>query len=137
MTEQYNWDGADTVLVTSGAVTSTARFVADELGGEGIQVGLLKIKMFRPFPVEEIREILRGSRKVAVLDRGLSFGQSGFFAQEIRSTFCSEEERPKIFGFVTGLGGRYVTTDLIREMITYTLEHDHPEEEIIWIGLKD
>jgi len=134
--EKYNWDGADTVLVTSGAVTSTSRFVADELSREGIRVGLLKIKMFRPFPIEEIREVLGGTRKVAVLDRGLSFGQSGFFAQEIRSIFCNEEERPKVFGFVTGLGGRDVTPELIREIISYTLENDRPKEDIIWIGLK-
>ena len=134
--EKYNWDGFDTVLVTSGAVTSTSRFVADELNREGIRVGLLKIKMFRPFPTEEIREVLGGLRKVAVLDRGLSFGQSGFFAQEIRSTFCNEEERPRIFGFVTGLGGRDVTPEMIREMIIHTLENDRPKEEIIWVGLK-
>jgi len=134
--EQYNWDGADTVLVTSGAVTSTSRLVADELRSEGIRVGLLKIKMFRPFPAEEIREILGGTRKVAVLDRGLSFGQSGFFAQEIRATFCNEEERPTIFGFVTGLGGRDVTPELIRGMILYTMENDRPKEDIIWMGLK-
>lgn len=136
MVEKYNWDGTDTVLVTSGAVTSTSRYVTDELSREGVRVGLLKIKMFRPFPIEEIREVLGGVRKVAVLDRGLSFGQSGFFAQEIRSTFCSEEERPEIFGFVTGLGGRDVTPDLIREMISHTLENDRPEQDIIWVGLK-
>jgi len=136
MMEKYNWDGADMVLVTSGAVTSTSRFVADELNKEGIRVGLLKIKMFRPFPTEEIREVLGGLRKVAVLDRGLSFGQSGFFAQEIRSTLCNEEKRPKIFGFVTGLGGRDVTPELIRHMITYTLKHDGPEQDTIWVGLK-
>jgi len=136
LVEKYNWDGTDTVLVSSGAVTSTSRFTIDELSKEQIRVGLLKIKMFRPFPTEIIREVLGGVRKVAVLDRGLSFGHSGFFAQEIRSTFCNEEERPKIFGFVTGLGGRDVTPELIREMITYTLTHDCPGEDVIWVGLK-
>jgi pyruvate/2-oxoacid:ferredoxin oxidoreductase alpha subunit len=134
--EKYHWDGADTVLVTSGAVTSTSRLVVDELNKEGIRVGLLKIKMFRPFPNEDIREILGGTRKVAVLDRGLSFGQSGYFAQEIRSAFCNEGERPIVFGFVTGLGGRDVTPDIIRKMISYTLENNRPEEDVIWIGLK-
>ncbi len=134
--EKYNWDGADTVLVTSGAVTSTSRFVADELAKEGKRVGLLKMKMFRPFPTEAIREVLGGTRKVAVLDRGLSFGQSGFFAQEIRSTFCNEDEQPRIFGFVAGLGGRDVTPEDIRQMISYTLENDRPRHDIIWIGLK-
>jgi pyruvate/2-oxoacid:ferredoxin oxidoreductase alpha subunit len=134
--EKYNWDGADTVLVASGAVTSTSRFLVDELSREGIQVGLLKIKMFRPFPTEEIREVLGGTAKVAVLDRGVSFGQSGFFAQEIRSAFCNEDERPKIFGFVAGLGGRDVTPEQIREMISYARENERPTEDIIWIGLK-
>jgi pyruvate/2-oxoacid:ferredoxin oxidoreductase alpha subunit len=135
--EKYQWDGAETVLVTSGAVTSTSRFAVDELRREGVPVALLKMKLFRPFPAEEIREILGGTRKVAVLDRGLSFGQSGFFAQEIRSTFCNEDERPVVFGFVTGLGGRDVTPDLIRKMVFYTLENDRPEEDIIWMGLKE
>jgi pyruvate/2-oxoacid:ferredoxin oxidoreductase alpha subunit len=134
--ETNNCSGADTVLVTSGAVTGTSRFVVEELRKRGTEVGLLKIKMFRPFPTAEIREALGGVRKVAVLDRGLSFGQSGIFAQEIRSIFCNEEERPKVFGFVTGLGGRDVTPELIEEMVTYTLEHDHPEKDILWVGLR-
>ncbi len=134
--EKYNWDGAETILVTSGAVVSTSRLVTDELRSEGVPVGLLKMKMFRPFPSEEIREVLGGTQKVAVLDRGLSFGQSGFFAQEIRSTFCNEEERPKVFGFIAGLGGRDITPELIREMITYTVENDRPKQDIIWMGLK-
>ncbi|MBW2056678.1 MAG: pyruvate ferredoxin oxidoreductase [Deltaproteobacteria bacterium] len=136
MIEKYNWDGADTVLVTSGAVTGTSRFVTDELCREGPPVGLLKMKMFRPFPVEQIREVLGGVPKVAVLDRGLSFGHSGFFAGEIRSALCREKERPEIFGFVTGLGGRDVTPGMIREMIRYTREKDRPEGDIIWVGLK-
>jgi pyruvate/2-oxoacid:ferredoxin oxidoreductase alpha subunit len=136
LVEKYNWEGADMALVTSGAVTSTSRFVVDELAKEGARVGLLKIKMFRPFPSEEIREVLGGLRKVAVLDRGLSFGQSGFFAQEIRSALCSEEERPTIFGFVTGLGGRDITPELIREMISYTLGNNRPQKDILWVGLK-
>ena len=134
--EKYNWDGAETVLVTSGAVTSTCRFVVDELNKRGMRVGLLKMKMFRPFPAEEIREVLGGRRKVAVLDRAISFGHSGIFAQEIRSAFCNEEERPIVFGFVTGLGGRDVIPDFVETAIGYTLENDHPKEDVIWVGLK-
>jgi pyruvate/2-oxoacid:ferredoxin oxidoreductase alpha subunit len=134
--EKYNWDGAETVLVTSGAVTSTCRFVVDELNKRGVRVGLLKMKMFRPFPAEEIREILGGRRKVAVLDRAISFGHSGIIAQEFRAVFCNEDERPVVFGFVTGLGGRDVTPELVERAICYTLENDHPKQEVIWVGLK-
>ena len=134
--EKYNWDGAETVLITSGAVTSTCRFVVDELNKQGRKVGLLKMKMFRPFPTEEIREVLGGDRKVAVLDRAISFGHSGILAQEIRAAFCNEDERPVVFGFVTGLGGRDVTPDLVESAIDYTLENDYPTEDVIWVGVK-
>jgi len=134
--EKYNWDGADMIVVTSGALTSTSRIAVDELRKVGIRIGLLKIKMFRPFPSEDIREILAGVRKVAVIDRGFSPGQCGFFAQEILTAFCNEDDRPRIFGFLTGLGGRDVTPELIREMISYTMENDRPKQDIIWMGLK-
>jgi len=103
---------------------------------EGVKVGLLKVKMFRPFPMEEIKEALKGVEKVGVIDRNISFGHGGIFAQEIRSTFCNEDERPVVFGFITGLGGRDVTPAVIEEVIHYTLNKSRPEEEILWIDLK-
>jgi pyruvate/2-oxoacid:ferredoxin oxidoreductase alpha subunit len=99
-------------------------------------VGLLKVKMFRPFPMDEIKRVLKGIGKVGVIDRNISFGHGGIFAQEIRSTFCNEDERPKVFGFVMGLGGRDVTPDAIEDAIKVTLHNERPMEEIYWIGLK-
>ena len=123
-------------MVTSGTVTSTARVVVERLREEGVKVGLLKVKMFRPFPMEEIKGVLKGVEKVGVIDRNISFGYGGIFAQEIRATFCNEDERPKVFGFITGLGGRDVTPKVIEEVIHYTLNNARPEEEILWIDLK-
>ncbi|MFQ6077699.1 MAG: pyruvate ferredoxin oxidoreductase [Thermodesulfobacteriota bacterium] len=134
--EPYRCADADVVMVTSGTVTSTARVVIDRLRGNGTKVGLLKVKMFRPFPMEEIKRALEGVVKVGVIDRNISFGHGGIFAQEIRSTFCNEDERPTVFGFVMGLGGRDVTPEAIEKAIHVTLENYRPKEEVIWLDLK-
>ena len=102
---------------------------------QGYSVAGIKIKRFRPFPSEEINEAIQGVKKLAVIDRNLSVGVGGIFAQELRASLYSREERPQIFGFISGLGGRDITPDLIEEAIRYTIEHPQPEEEILWLGL--
>lgn len=134
--EPYRCEDAELVMVTSGTVTSTSRVVIDRLREDGLRVGLLKAKMFRPFPMDEIKRVLKKVGKVGVIDRNISFGHGGIFAQEIRSTFCNEDERPRVFGFIMGLGGRDVTPDAIEEAIKITLDNERPKEEITWIGLK-
>ncbi len=136
LVEKYRLDDAEVALVTSGTITSTARVVVDELRDEGHKIGLLKVRMFRPFPVEDVREALAGASKLAVIDRNISFGCGGIFAEETKSALYNGSHRPPIFGFVVGLGGRDVTPASIRGMAEYTLEHDAPEEEIIWREVK-
>lgn len=134
--ERYRCDDADLILVTSGTVSSTARIVIDKLRSVGKRVGRLNIRMFRPFPAKEVQEALRGARKVAVLDRNISFGQGGIFAQELRAALCAEKDRPQVFGFIAGLGGRDITPDTIEEVIVKADRLDVPAKEIEWIGLK-
>ncbi len=134
--ERYGKDEADVLLMTSGTVTSTSRIVIKKLVEKGLNIAGVKIKRFRPFPSEEIRETIRGAKKIAVIDRNLSAGVGGIFAQELRASLYSQEERPPVFGFVSGLGGRDITPELIEEAIQYTVEHDQPEGEILWLGLK-
>lgn len=133
--EPYGADDADLILVTSGTVTSTAREVIDELRAEGRRVGLLKIRVFRPFPAQLVREALASIQKVVVIDRNISFGMGGIFAQEIKSVLYNTHDRPPIFGFVAGLGGRDITPTVIREIIEYAESHDEPED-LIWVGVK-
>jgi pyruvate/2-oxoacid:ferredoxin oxidoreductase alpha subunit len=134
--ERYGGEGAEVLLITSGTVTSTSRFVLKKLVQKGVSVAGIKIKRFRPFPSEEIYEAIQGVKKLAIIDRNLSAGVGGIFAQELRASLYSREERPQVFGFISGLGGRDITPDLIEEAIEYTLEHPRPEEEILWLGLK-
>ena len=98
--EAYRAAGAETLLVTSGTITSTARHVVNQRRARGEKVGLLKMKMFRPFPSALLRSALAGIRDVAVLDRNFSPGHAGIFAEEIRSALydLAPERRPRLHG---------------------------------------
>ena len=132
--ERYGKEEAEILLMTSGTVTSTSRIVIQKLIEKGVSVAGIKIKRFRPFPIEEIYEEIKGAKKLAIIDRNLSAGVGGIFAQELRASLYSREERPQVFGFISGLGGRDITPELIEEAIQYTVEHPRPEEEILWLG---
>ena len=134
--ERYGKEGAEVILMTSGTVTSTSRIIIQKLAEKGVSVAGIKIKRFRPFPSEEIYEAIKGAKKLAIIDRNLSAGVGGIFAQELIASLYPKEERPQVFGFISGLGGRDITPDLIEEAIQYTLEHPQPKEEILWLGLK-
>ncbi|HID93447.1 MAG TPA: pyruvate ferredoxin oxidoreductase, partial [bacterium (Candidatus Stahlbacteria)] len=135
LVEPYKCDDAKLILVTSGTITGTSRVVVDELRERGKKVGLLKIRTFRPFPVEDVRQVLVNADKVAVIDRNISFGHSGIFFEEVKSALYNGEKTPPIWGFIAGLGGRDVTPATVQEAITYTERHDEPED-IVWLGLK-
>jgi pyruvate/2-oxoacid:ferredoxin oxidoreductase alpha subunit len=134
--ERYGGDSAEVLLMTSGTVTSTSRIVIQRLREKGHSVAGIKIKRFRPFPSEEVCKVIQGAKKLAVIDRNLSAGVGGIFAQELRASLYSRETRPPVFGFISGLGGRDITPELIEEALLYTREHSHPKDEILWLGLK-
>lgn len=136
--ESVELDDAELVLVTAGALTSNARAIVREYRSKGLKVGLLKIRMFRPFPAEKVRELLMGKAKVVVIDRNISFGATGIFYQEIKAALYGQAngKAPRIFGTIIGLGGRDVTLSDLRKIVDYALEAEQPEEDIIWMGLK-
>ncbi len=133
--EPYRCDDAETILVTSGTVASTTRAVIDELRNEGVKIGSLKIRVFRPFPIEEVFEVLSKAKKVAVIDRNISFGAHGIFFQEIKSALYGRTDIP-ILGYIAGLGGRDITPKVIREIADKAIGDEHPERYINWIGVK-
>jgi pyruvate/2-oxoacid:ferredoxin oxidoreductase alpha subunit len=115
-------------------VTSTARDVVDELRAEGQKVGLLKIRLFRPFPAQLVRDVIGTVKKVAVIDRNIGFGVGGIFAQEVRAALYNYSNVP-IFGFVAGLGGRDITPSVIREVVEYA-DSRTEQENLIWMGVR-
>ncbi len=136
LVEKYKLDDAEIVLIASSTIASTARVAIDELQEEGKNVGLLRIRVFRPFPSEEIRELLVNRKKVAVIDRNISFGHGGIFAQEIKSALYNCKDKPPIWGYITGIGGRDVTVEHIKEIVNDTIKSEKPEQDILWKGVK-
>jgi len=134
--EEYRCEDADVILVIAGTAASTSRIVVDEYRGKGVKIGLLKMRVFRPFPADEIRGIAKRVEKIAIVDRDISFGGTGIFFTEVKAAIYNEPYHPPIFGFIAGLGGRDVTPQVISEIVEFTLQHEKPEEDTIWIGLK-
>lgn len=133
--EPYRCDDAEIILVTSGTVASTTRAVIDAMRGEGVAIGALKIRVFRPFPFEEIFAVLSKAKKIAVIDRNISFGCHGIFFQEIKSALYGRTDIP-VLGYIAGLGGRDVTPGVIREIAENAISNKNPERYINWIGVK-
>jgi pyruvate ferredoxin oxidoreductase alpha subunit len=137
--ERYRMEGAELALVTSGTITSTARFVVDRLRERGEAVGLVKVKMFRPFPAAPLRAALAQGdlERVAVLDRNLSPGRGGIFAEELKAALYggNGSPGPKVFGYILGLGGRDVTPRVIEDIVAQTRAADAPAPEDIWVGV--
>jgi pyruvate ferredoxin oxidoreductase alpha subunit len=116
--EKYFFDDADTVIVAMSSTCGTAKVTIDKMRKEGKKVGLLKIRLFRPFPSWELRQILKGKKIVAVLDRSESFGAfGGPLFTEIRSAMY-EEKGPKIVNYIFGLGGREIDAGMIERVFT-------------------
>ncbi len=137
--EPYRLEGADYVLATSGTVTSTARSVIDDLRDKGHSIGLLKMKLLRPFPVELVRGVLAGRKRVAVLDRDICVGMGGIWTQEIRNALyhLPEDQRPSVYGYIVGLGGRDVKPETIEKIALDVQKRPIEEGEQVWIGLKE
>lgn len=135
MVEPYRCDDADVILVSSATPSITAQVVIDEYRKRGFKVGLLTLRLFRPFPTDQLRTILEGVPKVAVMDRNCSYGHHGIWFQELKSaTFTLPgKRRPAIFGYIAGLGGRDITCQTIRHMIEQTRTRKAPEPETVWV----
>lgn len=114
--EEHRCEDAEVVLITSGAVGSTAMAAVDGLREEGLRAGNLRLRAFRPFPAEALRRFVRPGMTLAVVDRNYSPGGTGIFFEEVRAALYPLGSRPKVYGFITGLGGGDITPELLREM---------------------
>jgi len=121
LVEAYRLDDAEIAAVCIGSTAGTVKTVVDELRENGIKAGLLRIRAFRPLPVEDIVRNLAGKKAVAVMDRACSFGgDGGPLFHEIRHTVYDLPDRPKLVNRIYGLGGRdtppYMIERIYREL---------------------
>ncbi|NOQ96158.1 MAG: pyruvate ferredoxin oxidoreductase [Desulfobacterales bacterium] len=108
--ETYRAKGAEVILVTMGSMSETAELGVDELRDKGISAGLVKIRLWRPFPSDELKVAVKGARVLALMDRAISPGVGGApVFTDVKAAFYGEESRPIIVNYVMGLGGTDVT----------------------------
>jgi len=139
LVEEYRCDDAEVLLVSMGSIAAQAKDVVDDMRDEGYSVGALKLRVFRPFPTEEIQDLAKRVKAFAVVDRSMSFGHMGAALMEIKAALCDVEEKPLVKGYVMGLGGRDVLPSeqrLAVEKIFKDLERGWAEKETEWIGLR-
>jgi len=126
--EEYRCEDAKIIIVAMGSVCSTLRHCVDDMRKRGEKVGLLKLRVYRPFPVEHIEKAIANADKIAVLDKNISFGVGGALYNDIKAKIDVEA-----YNFIIGLGGRDITPEHIEEVVEKT---KNPVKDINWIGLK-
>lgn len=115
--ERYKMDDAEIAIVCLGSTAGSAKAVIDEYRAKGIKIGLLKIRVYRPFPVEEIAAELCKMKAVAVVEKCDGFAaKGGPLFDEIRSALYDNKKKPLVVNYITGLGGREVTHIHIMEI---------------------
>jgi pyruvate ferredoxin oxidoreductase alpha subunit len=115
--EEYRTDDAELCIVVMSSAAGTGKDAVDELRAEGKKIGLLKPRVFRPFPYRQIAEALKKMKAVAVLDRSSAPGAFGApLFTEVRSALYDYEKRPKMVNYVYGLGGRDIKVEHFKEV---------------------
>ena len=132
LTEAYRCEDAEIILVDYGTIAGTAKDAVDRMRNNGIDVGALKIRYLRPFPQEEVQDVLGNAKKVGIIDRAISYGHDGPFFTEVRAAMYGSD--CPIYGFIAGLGGRDVSISDIETMVDH-MQNNEPSN-LIWIGVK-
>ena len=122
-------EGADLALITTGTMAGTVKAFVQE----NKSVGLVKVRLFRPFPVRELRKALKGFKKAVVIDRNLSPGAGGIFAQEIKSALYSGRKRIPVVSVIGGLGGVDVTTEHLDRLVSGIRQQRKAPADLLWM----
>ncbi len=138
--ETYRMDDAEVALLIMGSLAETAMTAVDKMREAGKKVGLVRIRLWRPFPLRDFVRAVKGVKMLAVIDRALSPGATGGpVAVEVRSALYQVPGRPRIANFIAGLGGRDVTVEDFEEMAdkAYFYMKKKPKEPYEMIGVKE
>lgn len=120
--ETYRTEDAETIILGMGSICETASLAVDQMRERGKKAGLVKLRLWRPLPVDDIKKAIARAKDVLVLDRAVSFGAANApVTSEIRAIMYHESNRPNIHNVIAGLGGRDVTPDHVIEMLEMAL----------------
>ncbi len=133
MVEAVDTEDADLVLVTTATITSTARATLPILRKKGFKIGLVKIRVFRPFPTQALRKILDRVSKIAVIERNISLGREGIFCSELKAALANSPVRQQIQGYLAGIGGTDVDPQMIERIVVDAMERKEAMDGPIWM----
>ena len=138
--EKYKLDDAEIAIVCMNSTAGTTKAVIDELREKGVKAGLLKIRMFRPFPVEEVAEALAHLKAVAVLDKADSLnGAGGALFEDVTSAMYVNQKQVPMVNYVYGIGGRDTTEMQIKQVysdLEEILKNGKVENPYRYLGLR-
>jgi pyruvate ferredoxin oxidoreductase alpha subunit len=115
--DTYRVDDAEVVIVTLGSVIGTIKDAIDAMRSEGIRVGLVKVRSYRPFPVKALKDALKDAAVIAVLEKDVSIGNEAGLLTDLKAAFYNSNIRTPIIGFTAGLGGRDITVKDIQKIV--------------------
>jgi pyruvate ferredoxin oxidoreductase alpha subunit len=138
LVEEYRCEGAEVVLVGMGSVTGTARIVVDKLKDQGLKVGLVKLRFYRPFPSEYFKKLSARVKAIGIIDRDLSFGYEGAVASDIKAALLSSGVCPKVINYIAGIAGRDITKEHLEGMYQKLFNRikGQDEPELQFIGMR-
>lgn len=136
--EEYRIEDAEIVLITMGSSTGTARVAVDKKRDEGVRVGLIKVRLFRPFPVETLIQAIEGKKCVGILDRSVCFGWNcGHLYMELGAAFGTKGICIPMLDFIGGLAQADITIEQIERVIddTNRAAQGQPFISVTWLSL--
>ncbi|MFC1999068.1 pyruvate synthase subunit PorA, partial [Chloroflexota bacterium] len=136
--EEYKTDDAEILLVAMGSEAMTARVVVDKKRNEGIKVGLVRIKMFRPCPKKKLTKVFAGKKSIGVLEQGICHGwNTGFLLLDIKAILYDAKVNIPVPNFLTGMSGDDITTEQIEQAIDITYKASRGEDyrEVTWLSM--
>lgn len=137
MVEEYKTEDAEYLLMTNGSASGMAKNVIDAAREAGIKIGLARIRMFRPYPREEVVRIFRGKKAVGVIDRSICLGWNcGHLFQEARAAIACEADMPKMLSFIDGISTMDITREHIELAVGMTVAagNGEPVQETNWLS---
>ncbi|MCW4024809.1 MAG: pyruvate ferredoxin oxidoreductase [Candidatus Bathyarchaeota archaeon] len=139
--DAYKLDDAEIIVICVGSTSGTMKIIVDELRQEGIKAGLLRLRTFRPLPVEELKNALKNAKAVAVMDKSMSFGGfGGAVFHEVRHSLYDEKQRPPIINYIYGLGGRDSSPRELRKIFEELLRISRTgrvNRQVNYLGLRE
>jgi len=139
--DPYKLEDAEIAVICVGSTSGTVKTVVDNLRNQGVKAGLLRIRTFRPLPVDGIRKALEKVKAVAVMDRSMSFGgHGGAIFHEIRHVLYDASNHPYIVNYIYGLGGRDTSPNQIRKIyndLQKIVETGRVETPVQFVGLRE